>query len=438
MKKIILTLVLATLCLFFKANSQSQTINIKPLNIGDTIPEAIWNKPLQVVNHPQGKKIITLNDYKGKLIVLDFMNTYCGSCIEALPEFESLVKKNGDKILILIVLNETGDRVKKFIKTNPVAKGINLPFIYCDTTLQELFPHRYVSHEAWIHEGNVKAITSAQYVTAENINTILQHKPISWGEKADQTLFNYNVPILVNNPAITGNLRMSAKTYYSSMTEHMSGVGSRKTLTIDSVKKIKRIDYINYSVLDTYLSSVNEAEGLTLSHVLLNTRYPENLTYKKSTLYRDEWNKLYNFCYEAVFPLDESPERISDKIRSDLNYYHSLKGEIIIQETQCYKIIKKARFGNSPHVSFDVANQPIKSTLKDLLVRLNESLIGTPLFTDLDPMTTIDVKINKDQLKNFDSLNEAFKISSFTLEPVLKETKMFMISDSDPKSSIQP
>ncbi|WP_257667471.1 hypothetical protein [Parapedobacter tibetensis] len=49
--------------------------SIKPLQIGDTIPEALLNLPLQVVNHPEGKETITLADYKGKLIILDFWAT---------------------------------------------------------------------------------------------------------------------------------------------------------------------------------------------------------------------------------------------------------------------------------------------------------------------------------------------------------------------------
>src|SRR5690606_31787392 len=34
--------------------------SIRPLQIGDTIPEALWNLPLQVMNHPDGKEVITL------------------------------------------------------------------------------------------------------------------------------------------------------------------------------------------------------------------------------------------------------------------------------------------------------------------------------------------------------------------------------------------
>src|SRR5690606_33195356 len=52
--------------------AEGQT-EIKPLQIGDTIPEALWSLPLQVINHPEGKDTITLNDYRDKkLIILDF------------------------------------------------------------------------------------------------------------------------------------------------------------------------------------------------------------------------------------------------------------------------------------------------------------------------------------------------------------------------------
>src|SRR5690606_22197853 len=65
--------------------------SITALNIGDQIPDALWNTPLQVINHPDGKDYITLNDYRDrKLIILDFWATWCGSCIKNFPKLDSL------------------------------------------------------------------------------------------------------------------------------------------------------------------------------------------------------------------------------------------------------------------------------------------------------------------------------------------------------------
>ena len=70
-----------------------QIDNIEPSQIGDTIPEYLWHLPLQVVNHSEGQETITLNDYRGKLIILDFWATWCGSCIKEMPKTQQLQER---------------------------------------------------------------------------------------------------------------------------------------------------------------------------------------------------------------------------------------------------------------------------------------------------------------------------------------------------------
>src|SRR5690606_387191 len=70
--------------------AEGQT-EIRPLQIGDTIPEELWNLSFQVVNHPDGNETITLNDYRDKkLVILDFWATWCGSCIASMPYMHEL------------------------------------------------------------------------------------------------------------------------------------------------------------------------------------------------------------------------------------------------------------------------------------------------------------------------------------------------------------
>src|SRR5690606_13345909 len=51
--------------------------DIKPLQIGDTIPEYLWQLPLQVINHPKALHADRLSNYRGKVILLDFLSTGC-------------------------------------------------------------------------------------------------------------------------------------------------------------------------------------------------------------------------------------------------------------------------------------------------------------------------------------------------------------------------
>ena len=48
---------------------------LKALKIGDAIPEEVWSVPMQVINHPENKKNITLSEHKDKLVLLDFWAT---------------------------------------------------------------------------------------------------------------------------------------------------------------------------------------------------------------------------------------------------------------------------------------------------------------------------------------------------------------------------
>jgi hypothetical protein len=51
---------------------------IIPIQAGETLPESIWEAPMNVARHPQGKTRVILNDFRyKKLIILNFGTTWC-------------------------------------------------------------------------------------------------------------------------------------------------------------------------------------------------------------------------------------------------------------------------------------------------------------------------------------------------------------------------
>ncbi|SDL52576.1 Uncharacterised protein [Sphingobacterium mizutaii] len=51
---------------------------IIPIQAGETLPESMWEAPMNVARHSQGKHRIILNDFRyKKLIILDFGATWC-------------------------------------------------------------------------------------------------------------------------------------------------------------------------------------------------------------------------------------------------------------------------------------------------------------------------------------------------------------------------
>src|SRR5690606_36481462 len=89
--------------------------SIKPLEIGESMPEYLWHLPLQVVNHAEGAGTITLNDYKGKLIILDFWATWCKSCIANMPRMHELQTEYHQDMVVLPVTYEDAKTVSAFL-----------------------------------------------------------------------------------------------------------------------------------------------------------------------------------------------------------------------------------------------------------------------------------------------------------------------------------
>lgn len=186
MKKITINIVLAVLCLNFTAHAQSKPDNVTALKIGDTVPDITINN---IINYKDksGKPITTakISDFKGKLLILDFWATWCTSCIRNFPQTETLQSQFKDSILILAVAYEPAKRIDAFFKSK-AGQRFSFPTVVGDTILQQLFPHRLVPHYAWIGtDGRVKAITSDEPVTGENIHRFLNQQATAFQIKND-------------------------------------------------------------------------------------------------------------------------------------------------------------------------------------------------------------------------------------------------------------
>jgi len=184
MKKLTILIVWACYCLYFPAFGQINTSN-KYLHVGDKMPDLV------ITNLLNSKKIsIELSKLRGKIIILDFWNTYCSSCIEGFDELDSLQKAHPDKLQVFLV-NAGGDtrRAVDIVINRTKAwapHGFDLPISFPDSVVRPYFKFRGVPHTIWIDgNGVIMAITGSKEVNPQNIVKAISGEKLIMAEKTN-------------------------------------------------------------------------------------------------------------------------------------------------------------------------------------------------------------------------------------------------------------
>ncbi|MGN6435832.1 MAG: TlpA family protein disulfide reductase [Agriterribacter sp.] len=298
------------LCIFIfvgvKAN-QMYT-GIVPLSVGDHLPQnLVLNKAYNV---PAGK--IKLKDFEGKLLIVDFWSTWCSSCIEGFSKMHELQNTFNDRIQIVLVntsQSDTEQKVNSFFERRQQRTGttVTLPYVLQDSVLVKYFPHNSIPHYAWISpQGEVLAITSAQEVTARNIQMILDGGQVKLRTKKDQLDFTNDLPLFIN-----GNGGDPVQPLYRSMiTGYIEGIGGNTGIRRDASNAV--IGY--YSLNKPLLTLLKDA----YRHIMI---YPDNRVIIESDnkiLQQLKSKDVPEYCYELVMP-GETVERAIATMRDDLS-----------------------------------------------------------------------------------------------------------------------
>lgn len=168
MKLIISTGLMLVLSLFLYAQKP-----VKALQVGDRVPDTFWTAPRNFMIN--GKVVQgSMEQFKGKLLIIDFWATFCIPCIKGMPEQERLSNLFRKEINIVSVTPENEKLVSAFYSSerNPVGKAFTS--IVDDKELNSLFLHNKIPHLVWIDkEGIVRNTTDGDALSEENIRATL-------------------------------------------------------------------------------------------------------------------------------------------------------------------------------------------------------------------------------------------------------------------------
>lgn len=325
----LLVLLLALSCAAIGVSAQTEPdLTIPPLTVGDTVPDI---ELTNLINYPS--KTARLSDFKGKLVIIDFFATWCGPCIAALPKLQALQQKNNDAMEIVVISYEPATVIKSFLSKNKTGASIHLPFVAADTVFRKYFPHKMVPHEVWIDgDRKVKAITSAAYLTQENVIAAINGKPLVLPLKKDILDFDIKKPLLENNNGGSASAILGR----SILTGHLSGMPTRDGTLKDSLH-VKKY-YINLSLLQLYQAVLHFPNN----RIVLEVPNPADFIGGQNPT--DRWDEKNLYAFEIIRPVQTPIKQMRKEMLQSLNIYSGFYGRMEKRKTSCWALVKKGNF----------------------------------------------------------------------------------------------
>ena len=310
----------------------------KVLKKGDTVPNISFN----IQNGGQIKHV-SLKDFKGRLLILDYWDISCADCVANMPKILKLQQQFKNEIEIIEVSEDKESDFKDFLEKSKLYESPSirqaaqqLDFITDDTIISKMFPHHGFGCSVWITQNQLFASKSWNAIlTANNISLFLKGKKIDFQEQPAYSSIDLSKPFL----SINGS-KGTDSSYYSLITKRnwFGGIYGDREVIIDSATNLAHgIVCTNKSILDLYREvchgiykvELNKIPSSYLdSKIILAVKNRNRFidTDKMNFAGYDSWIEENTYCYALNVPIDKSPI-IYRKMTEDLNDYFGLNIE---------------------------------------------------------------------------------------------------------------
>lgn len=424
------------------------------LKVGDKIP----NIKINLINYPT--KSAEINDFKGKLLILDFWATWCSPCVASIPKMDSIQSIFRDKVQILPISDEPLEKISQFSQHLLKATNIKLISAYNESRLKSLFDFNAIPFYVWINpEGTIIALTSAEEVTIQNINKILisQQTNVTSKKQIKKTIIDQKKVIfnLHYNELLTDNSILPHMVDTNIILGQSIGTGFIPGLPIgrttnDSLHyfstntSISRIYAHLYSMI--YYGYTNlgiQSEARTVFEIS-NSQTLERV---KNDLYGSAYEKFLEAngaCYEIVWPKGIAFGDYKTKfnlIKSDLDRYFGIpngfdtkiekrevKQCLVLEKTSKKDFLKSK--GGRPEENFDrydykIINMPFSAffnRLSGYYFQLSEMPILDQ--SGISDNVDLELKCNMTDLKEVNIELEKYGLQ-INIKPALADVLVF-------------
>lgn len=312
-----------------------QGIKAQEVKIGDKVPEFTNTN---VLNYH--KPALSLSDFRGKVVLLDFWNTYCTYCIESFPKLDSLQKLFKDDLQIILVNSESKEKTESFFVRHMAIHKPELPMIINDKKLKAAFPSDGQPYVVWIDRlGAIRNFSGGASVSSANIEFLLG------GEK-----LVVRDPTKERHGSAVDETKFEFISYISRCTDSLN-VGNGELHEINAGKSAT-ITSNCASIINLFKKAFGEFGKYnfeTSYGIELNVKDTSKFIYPNNDELLDSWldNNAYN--YELILPKNKTSIAYKIMQRDLLNYF-----DLDV------KVIKKDVYGVKLEVADSVSSQSLQ------------------------------------------------------------------------------
>lgn len=286
------------------------------LKKGEAVPDlqfsTLLNAPTQTT---------TLNQLRGKLVLIEFWATWCGPCIEAMPHLNELQQRHAQQLQVITVTDETPRRISQYLTTRPAKLWFAIDSA---RSITRHFPHQLIPHSVLISpDGTLIAQTEPRSITDAVIDSLWQQQAVHLTEKIDNPLTLQEVLETYFGAAD------SVKSRFLMQAEIKGAPGVQMTHLNDSIFKYRRITCLNLP--------------LTTLYRIVNGNFP----YKRTIDKTGSNDKSPIYCLDLIVP---DPNLLLPTLQRELSSRFDMRTTFEPQEktVNVLRIADRAKFNQIP------------------------------------------------------------------------------------------
>lgn len=381
MKNIVLVLV-GLLCLAdidCHAQRIREVDRSQELQMGQELPHL----PMQeVLNYDKDR--LDIGQYRDKVVILDFFDTYCSNCIAAMPKMQKLQNEFGDQLQVILVTWQDRETIERFYAKNAFLKEhqVRLPTICSATQLRALFPHTGVPHTAWLFHNRVQAVTHSDFVKAENIKLLYNEGQIRLPQKSD-----FNDGLRKEN--VSSKSDMGSVRLYG----YQDGVvTSGFKMEYDSARMMYKSSLYNIDILGAYTSVWGRIRKpkfiMKKERVFWKVKDSTRYNYYKSDIGINEWIVNNGISYERYDSKERSLSEQAELVLQDLNSLLGLKVYWGYKSMPCLVVKKLSRKSGKSQSAKEDGDIEGTGVLAFMIDYMNKS---PPVVDDVNSLGKLDL-----------------------------------------------